>query len=70
MDIRKTQALRDILKDKQLLKDKCYIDGKWVGGIDALRRNGGREGRDPTRTCRGPKGGSSGARCVRCELVQ
>ena len=32
MDIRKTQALRDILKDKSLLKDKCYIDGKWVGG--------------------------------------
>ncbi len=28
MDIRKTQALRDILKDKSLLKDKCYIDGK------------------------------------------
>ena len=32
MDIRKTQVLRDILKDKSLLKDKCYIDGKWVGG--------------------------------------
>ena len=32
MDIRKTQALRDILKDKSLLKDKCYIDGQWVGG--------------------------------------
>ena len=32
MDIRKTQALADILKDKSLLKDKCYIDGKWVGG--------------------------------------
>jgi succinate-semialdehyde dehydrogenase / glutarate-semialdehyde dehydrogenase len=30
MDIRKTQALRDILKDKSLLKDKCYINGKWV----------------------------------------
>ena len=30
MDIRKTQALRDILKDKSLLKDKCYIDGKWL----------------------------------------
>ena len=24
--------MRDILKDKSLLKDKCYIDGKWVGG--------------------------------------
>ena len=32
MDILKTQALRDILKDKSLLKEKCYIDGKWVGG--------------------------------------
>ncbi|MBM3521226.1 MAG: NAD-dependent succinate-semialdehyde dehydrogenase, partial [Alphaproteobacteria bacterium] len=32
MDIRKSQALGDILKDKSLLKDKCYIDGKWVSG--------------------------------------
>jgi succinate-semialdehyde dehydrogenase / glutarate-semialdehyde dehydrogenase len=32
MDIRKGQALRDILKDKALLKDKCYVAGKWVGG--------------------------------------
>ena len=32
MDIRKTQALRDILTDKSLLKEKCYIDGKWVEG--------------------------------------
>ena len=32
MDIRKTQALADILKDKSLLKDKCYINGAWVGG--------------------------------------
>src|SRR5688500_11843164 len=32
MDIRKTQALRDVLKDKSLLKEKCYIDGKWVEG--------------------------------------
>ncbi len=36
MDIRKTQALRDILKDKSLLKDKCYIDGKWVGGTATI----------------------------------
>jgi len=36
MDIRKTQLLRDILKDKSLLKDKCYIDGKWVGGSAAI----------------------------------
>jgi succinate-semialdehyde dehydrogenase/glutarate-semialdehyde dehydrogenase len=32
MDIRKTQMLGGILKDKSLLKDKCYIDGKWVSG--------------------------------------
>ncbi|MFL5258695.1 MAG: NAD-dependent succinate-semialdehyde dehydrogenase [Hyphomicrobiales bacterium] len=36
MDIRKGQALRDILKDKSLLKDKCYIDGKWVGGDQTI----------------------------------
>jgi succinate-semialdehyde dehydrogenase/glutarate-semialdehyde dehydrogenase len=36
MDIRKTQAVRDILKDKSLLKDKCYIDGKWVGGTSTI----------------------------------
>jgi succinate-semialdehyde dehydrogenase / glutarate-semialdehyde dehydrogenase len=32
MDIRKSQALADILKDKSLLKDKCYVNGAWVGG--------------------------------------
>ncbi len=32
MDIGKTQALRDILKDNSLLRDQCYIDGKWVSG--------------------------------------
>ncbi len=36
MDIRKAQALRDILKDAALLKEKCYIDGKWVGGKTAI----------------------------------
>jgi len=36
MDVRKTQALSDILKDKSLLKDKCYIDGKWVGGEKSI----------------------------------
>ena len=30
MDVRKTRALSDILKDKSLLKDKCYINGAWV----------------------------------------
>ncbi|MFO1091679.1 MAG: NAD-dependent succinate-semialdehyde dehydrogenase [Hyphomicrobiales bacterium] len=32
MDIRKGQALRDRLKDKSLLREACYIDGKWVTG--------------------------------------
>jgi succinate-semialdehyde dehydrogenase / glutarate-semialdehyde dehydrogenase len=36
MDIGKTQALRDILKDKSLLKDKCYINGAWVGGLAVI----------------------------------
>ncbi len=36
MDIRKSQALRDILKDGSLLKDKCYIDGKWVDGKETI----------------------------------
>ena len=36
MDIRKTQALSDILKDKSLLKDKCYIDGKWLGAAKSI----------------------------------
>jgi succinate-semialdehyde dehydrogenase / glutarate-semialdehyde dehydrogenase len=36
MDIRKTQALSDILKDRSLLKDKCYIDGKWLGAEKSI----------------------------------
>ena len=36
MDIRKTRALRDILKDQSLLKDKCYIGGKWVAGKTSI----------------------------------
>ncbi len=32
MDIGKTQMLRDILRDQSLLKNQCYIDGKWVSG--------------------------------------
>jgi succinate-semialdehyde dehydrogenase / glutarate-semialdehyde dehydrogenase len=32
MDIQKSRALRDILKDQSLLKEQCYINGKWVGG--------------------------------------
>jgi succinate-semialdehyde dehydrogenase/glutarate-semialdehyde dehydrogenase len=37
MDVRTGQALRDILKDKTLLKDKCYIDGRWVEGKASLK---------------------------------
>ena len=36
MDIAKTQALRDLLKDKSLLKEKCYINGAWVGGSASI----------------------------------
>ena len=36
MSATKTKALRDILKDASLLKDKCYIDGKWVGGATTI----------------------------------
>jgi succinate-semialdehyde dehydrogenase / glutarate-semialdehyde dehydrogenase len=36
MDIAKTQALRGILKDASLLKDKCYINGNWVGGASSI----------------------------------
>jgi succinate-semialdehyde dehydrogenase/glutarate-semialdehyde dehydrogenase len=32
MDIAKSQALRSLLKDQSLLKDDCYVDGKWVSG--------------------------------------
>lgn len=39
MDIRKGQALRDILKDKSLLKEKSYIDGQWVGSAKTLDVN-------------------------------
>ncbi len=37
MDIGKPTALRDILKDKSLLKDKCYINGQWVGSDATIR---------------------------------
>lgn len=36
MNIGKTQALHDILKDKSLLKSQCYIDGKWVSGAENI----------------------------------
>jgi succinate-semialdehyde dehydrogenase/glutarate-semialdehyde dehydrogenase len=36
MDIPKTQALSGILKDKSLLKDKCYIDGKWLSASKSI----------------------------------
>jgi succinate-semialdehyde dehydrogenase / glutarate-semialdehyde dehydrogenase len=36
MDTRKTQSLRDLLKDKSLLKDKCYINGQWVDGASSI----------------------------------
>src|SRR5262245_47348808 len=30
MDVRRGQALRDRIKDRSLLKEACYIGGKWV----------------------------------------
>ena len=36
MDTIKSQSLRNILKDKSLLKEDCYIDGKWVAGSERM----------------------------------
>ena len=36
MDILKPKALKDVLKDKSLLKDQCYINGKWVAGAATI----------------------------------
>ena len=36
MDIAKSQALKDLLKDKSLLKQECYINGVWVEGKDVI----------------------------------
>ncbi len=36
MDIQRTKDLHEILKDKSLLKDKCYINGQWVSGAATI----------------------------------
>ena len=36
MEIQKPKALKDLLKDKSLLKDKCYINGGWVAGAATI----------------------------------
>jgi succinate-semialdehyde dehydrogenase / glutarate-semialdehyde dehydrogenase len=36
MDIAKSQALKDLLKDKSLLKQESYINGGWVAGNDII----------------------------------
>ncbi len=36
MDIQRTKDLSEILKDKSLLKDKCYINGQWVAGASTI----------------------------------
>ncbi len=36
MDMQKTKDLSEILKDKSLLKDKCYINGQWVAGASTI----------------------------------
>jgi len=36
MDVSKTQNLADMVSDKSLICEKCYIDGKWVEGKQSL----------------------------------
>ena len=36
MDALKSQALRNLIKDKSLLREECYINGKWVGSNDKI----------------------------------
>ncbi len=36
MDFAKPKTLKDLLKDKSLLKDKCYINGAWVSGTATI----------------------------------
>ncbi len=36
MDIAKSQALKDLLKDKTLLRQECYINGAWIEGKDII----------------------------------
>jgi len=36
MDVSKTQNLADVVSDKSLICQKCYIDGKWVEGKQSL----------------------------------
>ncbi len=36
MDGHVSGELAATLKDKSLLKDKCYIDGEWVGGAATI----------------------------------
>ncbi len=32
MDVRKSQSLRDLVSNKALVREQCYIDGEWVSG--------------------------------------
>ncbi|MGI9465280.1 MAG: aldehyde dehydrogenase family protein, partial [Aestuariivirgaceae bacterium] len=36
MDVSKTQALRSIITDQSLLREDCYINGKWVDSDDRI----------------------------------
>ncbi|MBG1232104.1 NAD-dependent succinate-semialdehyde dehydrogenase [Aestuariivirga litoralis] len=36
MDVAKSQNLKNILKDKSLLKEACYINGEWVTSKDMI----------------------------------
>ena len=36
MNIENRRSFGDVLKDKALLKSKCYIDGKWIDGASSI----------------------------------
>lgn len=36
MDVAKSQNLKNVLKDKSLLKEACYINGEWVTGKETI----------------------------------
>jgi hypothetical protein len=36
MDVAKSQNLKNILKDKSLLKEACYINGQWITGKETI----------------------------------
>ena len=37
MDVRKAQSLSDRLKDKSLLREQWFVDGKWIGAAQTIQ---------------------------------